>query len=289
MSMPKKLLLQNHEFVESHVKFYRELREHEEMFDVTLACDDYSLEAHRTIISAASKFFRSVIKNSKHQNPYIYLKGVKFEDLESLIDFIYTGETQVKSENIKRFLETADELKIAGLMADTSSDDGMSEPEPVKFKNENNKNSKKKKPKKNPPLNLGDKYQFEGEEQEEKAAVSEEANVQSEADSNIVLEETSPENSTTSHFENSQNNSDEAWKEEVEKRLKATFDRALQKPVYNCTDCDQVFQNKPKARLHVEVHIEGFSHTCTYCGAVKKTRSMLKSHIYLQHTKPKSN
>ena len=176
-------------------------------------------------------------------------------------------------------------------MADKTDPEGgtseESNSEPVKVKNEIEKKAKKKKPQKksgtviDPPLDLGDQYQFEGEEK----GTVEETNAQSEAEANLVLEESSQ---TKSDSFDAQNNSDEAWKEEVEKRLKATFDRALQKPIYSCTDCDQVFQNKPKARLHVEVHIQGFSHTCQYCGAQKKTRSMLKSHVYLQHTKPKS-
>ena len=38
--------------------------------------------------------------NSNNTNPFIYLKGVNQKSLESLIEFIYAGETVVKTENV---------------------------------------------------------------------------------------------------------------------------------------------------------------------------------------------
>ena len=38
------------------------------------------------------------------------------DDLQAVITFMYTGETKVKANDIKRFLITAHELKVAGLI-----------------------------------------------------------------------------------------------------------------------------------------------------------------------------
>ena len=41
--------------------------------------------------------------------------GVKYEDLEAIIDFLYTGEANVSKENLDRFLSVAEDLKLNGL------------------------------------------------------------------------------------------------------------------------------------------------------------------------------
>ena len=98
-------------------KFYIELFEKQELTNVTLACDDgFQIRAHMTIISASSLFFREVIVNSNNTNPFIYLKGVNQKSLQSLLEFIYAGETVVKTENVDDLVAIGNELKILGIM-----------------------------------------------------------------------------------------------------------------------------------------------------------------------------
>ena len=101
----RSLLLSNNEYLQNQARFYSDLLESQELTDVTLACDGYQVRAHRTVISASSLFFRDVIKNSKHQNPFIYLKGLSKETLESMLQFIYAGEATVLTENLERLIE----------------------------------------------------------------------------------------------------------------------------------------------------------------------------------------
>jgi len=51
----------------------------------------------------------------KHPNPYIYLRGVSYSDLVSILDFIYNGEVNVAQEDLNSFLAVAEELQIKGL------------------------------------------------------------------------------------------------------------------------------------------------------------------------------
>jgi hypothetical protein len=95
---------------------FRELREEQDFFDVTLACDDDDhVEAHRVILSACSPFFRSVLRRTKHAHPLLYLKGVKHADLVSVLNFMYHGEVNVAQEELNSFLAVAEELKVKGL------------------------------------------------------------------------------------------------------------------------------------------------------------------------------
>mgnify|MGYP001234799886 CR=1 FL=1 len=44
------------------------------------------------------------------------MKGVKFEDLLAIADFLYLGEAEVFQENLESFLAIAEELQLKGLM-----------------------------------------------------------------------------------------------------------------------------------------------------------------------------
>ena len=94
---------------------FRELREDKDFFDVTLACDDEQIQAHKVILSACSSFFRTVLRRNPHAHPLLYLKGVKYTDLQSVLNFMYHGEVNVAQEELNSFLAVAEELKVKGL------------------------------------------------------------------------------------------------------------------------------------------------------------------------------
>ena len=43
------------------------------------------------------------------------MKGIKFEDLKDMVDFLYFGEANVCQENLDAFLALAAELRLKGL------------------------------------------------------------------------------------------------------------------------------------------------------------------------------
>ena len=94
---------------------FRELREDKDFFDVTLACDDEQIQAHKVILSACSPFFRTVLRRNPHAHPLLYLRGVRFSDLQSVLNFMYHGEVNVAQEELNSFLMVAEELRVKGL------------------------------------------------------------------------------------------------------------------------------------------------------------------------------
>merc|ERR1712130_321814 len=84
---------QNFEF--NLANAFQDLRSDVEFFDVTLACDDKQIDAHKVVLSACSSFFREILKKYKHPHPLVYLKGVKFSQIVALPNFIYQGEVNV--------------------------------------------------------------------------------------------------------------------------------------------------------------------------------------------------
>jgi len=101
---------------ESNISFaFRELRDDKDFFDVTLACEDEQIQAHKVILSACSPFFRNVLRRNPHQHPLLYLKGVKYTDLQSVLNFMYHGEVNVAQEELNSFLAVAEDLRVKGL------------------------------------------------------------------------------------------------------------------------------------------------------------------------------
>ena len=75
------------------------------------------------ILSASSVFFKNLFKrNRNHKHPFIYLKGVKLQELQSLLQFMYQGEVNVAQDDLQTFLAAAEELRIHGLTQDLNKE-----------------------------------------------------------------------------------------------------------------------------------------------------------------------
>eukprot|EP00090_Calanus_glacialis_P008053 TRINITY_DN16402_c0_g1_i1.p1 TRINITY_DN16402_c0_g1~~TRINITY_DN16402_c0_g1_i1.p1 ORF type:complete len:263 (-),score=62.06 TRINITY_DN16402_c0_g1_i1:48-836(-) len=101
-------------------KTFQNLILDQDFTDVTLVCvDNKQIKAHKVILSACSPFFRTMLlSNPHHQHPLVYLKGIQYSELLSIIQFIYLGETQVDHSRLETFMLTAKELEIQGLITD---------------------------------------------------------------------------------------------------------------------------------------------------------------------------
>jgi len=111
----EKFCLRWNDFENNISQAFKELRDDKDFFDVTLACDDEQIQAHKVILSACSPFFRNILRRNPHQHPLLYLKGVKYNDLQSVLNFMYHGEVNVAQEELNSFLAVAEELRVKGL------------------------------------------------------------------------------------------------------------------------------------------------------------------------------
>ena len=112
----EKVCLQWNDFRDNISSAFGDLRDDEEFTDVTLACEDgQQVEAHKLVLSSASPFFLNLLKRNKHPHPLVYMRGLKYEDLVSITDFLYHGEVNIHQENLDSFLGLADELQLKGL------------------------------------------------------------------------------------------------------------------------------------------------------------------------------
>merc|ERR1711923_261563 len=85
--------------------------------DVTLVTDDRKkIKAHRNILSACSSVFKDILEiDPQNNHPLIYLKGIQYTEMESILQFIYLGEARFYEGRIIEFLYAAKNLSIREL------------------------------------------------------------------------------------------------------------------------------------------------------------------------------
>jgi len=130
MSSAEKFCLRWNDYETNISVAFKELREEKDFFDVTLACEDSQLQAHKVILSACSPFFRNVLRRNPHQHPLLYLKGVKYTELLSVLNFMYMGEVNVAQDELNSFLSVAEDLKVKGLTQSNSTETPSSKSQP---------------------------------------------------------------------------------------------------------------------------------------------------------------
>ena len=89
------------------------IHDDKDFFDVTLACDDDQIQAHKVIPSACNPLFQNVLRHNPHQHPL--LEAVKYTDLQSVLNFMYHVEVSVAQEELNSYLAVAEDLITKGL------------------------------------------------------------------------------------------------------------------------------------------------------------------------------
>ena len=83
----------------------KELMMNEDTSDVTLVTEDKKqIKAHINISSACSPVFKDILKKEKNSSTVIYLRGIQYSEMESILQLIYLGEAKFYEERMTEFL-----------------------------------------------------------------------------------------------------------------------------------------------------------------------------------------
>jgi len=307
----EKYLLKWNDFESNLSDGLRSFRTSNNFCDVTLACEDIQLQAHKVILSASSDFFKKILTSNVHQHPLLYLKGVRMSDLEAIISYIYHGETNVAIGELDSFLEVATELKIKGLTSPPSS--------PVKdqknleaprrtysFERANPKKEAEVMPplmkrhihesKESSMIKVKKEYEVQVIDDEptgEEASFPEEDFPnQNEFDSSMSGEIPYDYNQegVSYHQEDSRTFSSNQMDFTAASEVKRLTDQYLQRievngcVVWTCTKCGKQGKMKHHVREHIESnHIDCLTFSCPYCNKEMKNRVAMRSHISKNH------
>ena len=119
----EKFDLKWNDFQSTISQHFKQLRDENDFFDVTLVSEDLKqFQTHKIVLTSCSSFFTPILKTNVHAHPLIYLSGVDSANLQLVLDYIYQGEVQLYQEQLDLFLDVAQKLQISGLLGGKSEE-----------------------------------------------------------------------------------------------------------------------------------------------------------------------
>ena len=103
----------------------KNLMMNEDFSDVTLVTEDRKhIHANKNILGLSIPAFKDILQKEKNSCTAIYLRGIKYSEMELILQFIYLGEATLYEEGIDEFLSVAKSLDIKELCnTETESND----------------------------------------------------------------------------------------------------------------------------------------------------------------------
>ncbi|XP_044762941.1 zinc finger and BTB domain-containing protein 14 isoform X2 [Coccinella septempunctata] len=115
LSPPQQFCVRWNSYQSNLQNAFPKLLNSEHFVDVTLACENEMLKCHKVVLSACSTYFEKLLLHNPCQHPIIFMKDMKFHEMQSLIDFMYKGEVNVSQDDLPSLLKSAEALQIRGL------------------------------------------------------------------------------------------------------------------------------------------------------------------------------
>eukprot|EP00092_Neocalanus_flemingeri_P080515 GFUD01100441.1.p1 GENE.GFUD01100441.1~~GFUD01100441.1.p1 ORF type:complete len:327 (+),score=78.61 GFUD01100441.1:40-1020(+) len=317
MSGSEHFCLRWNDFEANISQAFQAIREEKDFFDVTIACEDEQVQAHKVILSACSPFFKKVLKKNPHQHPLLFLKGVKYAEIVSILNFMYHGEVNVTQDDLNGFLAVAEELKVKGLTQNDQNNAGeRSKPQPkpsreppdIKItpplkrprvstlpRNDDIQEIVTPVPVKTEPVSeLVSHSIAAGFTNDDHASFANTLVAEpQEEDYDQGYDYVEYEEENTSHFEPSQASLNTARPADGNKEMVTYVMSQLEegvdpngKKMYTCKLCNFSNVKKEKVRQHVESwHGDaiGIRYKCDYCEKTYKCHSNLRTHVSTNH------
>ena len=274
-----------------------DLWKNDAFLDVTIVCEDGQVDAHKLILSAASPTFQKILLRNQYNvgRPLLYLWGIYKKDMEALLEFVYSGETRITSEDLEKFMEIAGNLKIRGLVGDAKSKhpnrlENMKVEKPSNHESavlEENLKTKDAKRIDDEMIDTNEsvKNTVFGIAYAKKEIIDIGNHTVKTAEVDISqaglhIKESQEKLFTNSIIENSGSIDDEnidTSLEEYEKRVLELFKQ--QDKQWFCCACTYSSQRISHMKEHVEMHIKGFVIRCNMCGKSFPRKASLRQHF----------
>ena len=230
-------------------KMLREMMATEAFTDVTLICDDKKrIKAHRNILAACSPVFKTIFESSETSHPVVFLKGIKHLEMNSILNFLYLGETNYYRDNLTNFINASRSLEIPEF-GNTPEDD--------------------------PDINLHHEPETiltQDDQKQDDTGEEAKVHVQQHNDTEeVAIEYDDP--LCASNFEDSK----QGLKENP---IPVTnFKHIKQGPRFQCNDCGRGYTNRSHLKRHTQAVHEGIKYRCQTCGAEFNQFNNLTRHL----------
>ncbi|KAK4874220.1 hypothetical protein RN001_013580 [Aquatica leii] len=118
------LVWDNH--LENVSSLFQVLYQNNKLVDVTIACRDGLLRAHKLILSACSPYFERIFNDNPCKHPVVIIRGVQYKEMQLILEYIYKGYIDIPASFLNNLICVASELEIKGFENFQSSYEGSS-------------------------------------------------------------------------------------------------------------------------------------------------------------------
>ena len=81
--------------------------------DLTLVCEDLKhIRTHKFILTCNSPVFRNILSTMTNPEPVVFLRGIHSVEMQSVLEYLYLGQTQISQQKVDQFFQLASDLKI---------------------------------------------------------------------------------------------------------------------------------------------------------------------------------
>ena len=223
----------------------------ENSFDVTLVSDDQiPFPAHKSVLSACSSTFKSLLLSNPNSHPLIYLRGVMQKELTQVLQFLYFGKATTSKGRIGILRNVAQDLNIEHLKDAIELDcgDGL----------DIHKNNQQ-------------------EDAEENVIQREQCDPQNKTDVSVATLAQCKQK--VQGFYCAECNITFKTSSGLRKHKESRHDGIR----YTCPICKHQFTGRSQLRKHTETIHEGIRYSCNFCDHVVTRRSILNKHLKVYH------
>jgi len=243
------------------------LRLGNDFFDVTLACDDAEIKAHKVVLASSSEFLKRVLQRSSSPHPWLYFKGIKGSAMNAIVEFLYTGEADVCQEDLDSFMVNAKELEVKGLSINQSQENLLPSSQ-IKVSKETFEVDKAY----SEEATIDHKSTLDHEKLFELSSTTDISDEGPFSDISLEM----PNNLDNSQIDSSTLSSTFTNEKVLEENISIS-DGLLQ-----CNFCGKTDKSKQNLLNHVETHLNN-SYICSKCNKFFKTKNSLSVHLSRTH------
>ena len=296
VKMIEKFNLKWNNFEQSSLKTFTSLRHDKTLVDITLVANDQvRIQAHKIVLSSCSPFFSNLVVSMPTNNPFLYLSNVSSTFLNLMLDYLYTGETEVLQADLETFLKSAKMMEIDGLtFGEELLNEGIGE---EGFEQKHAVDARKTE-------DNADKHIPE---------ITKEARIASELE-NIIETELKHENIQVPQIKEEildvppakipekkerkkyaprsqnpksipMNNPKDA--KEIDQKINENIE-AREDGTFRCKVCNRINKNRVTTGHHIESHMEGVEFGCLMCDQKFRSRHYLSKHVCPVYTEQKA-
>ena len=249
----------------------KEFLMNEEFSDVTLVTEDKKqIKANINILRACIPVFKDILKKEKNSSTIIYLRGIQFSEMESILQFIYLGEATFYEERMDKFLAVAKSLEIKELC--NAENETKIEPESEPLSSESTENLQEE-------IDLSDDV----EASQEKQRIVDFSSVLE------IKELCNAENETKIEYEPLASDSTEKLEEETVLSDEVEAPQEKQRIVasdnfrFECHQCHKTYLDREGIRQHKRAVHERVLYPCDHCNYQATRQNHLMVHIQSIH------